>query len=243
MKPLDPTRRALLDASNRERTPDAAARARVLASVLAVGAAGAAGSAKAVGAKTAAAGLKGGLGLAHWLLLVGLGAVGSASAYLWLTRAPVPRPPVAVSAAAASVPSNPSPVDSDESLGAARVAPLPPSSAVGAASASTKAPAVAVSPSPSSKSGSVDSLERELSLLKSAHAAYRAGQAGKALSLAREHARRYPHSQLAAERQTIEVLSLCALGRTSEARVVAGNLRAASGSPSLAGLDASCVGK
>jgi hypothetical protein len=86
-------------------------------------------------------------------------------------------------------------------------------------------------------------LERELALLQRAHAAYRAGQPVAALELAHEHARAFPHSPLGAQRRTIEVLALCGLGRTQEAKALAGKLRAAAGSNALTGLDGSCVSK
>lgn len=237
MKPIDPTRRALLDAANRERTPDAATRARVLASVLALGASAAAGGAKAASATVAAGGVKAGLGFVHALLLAGLAVAGLGAAYLWLAHAPAVRDGRPAAAIAASAPTSASPAPRG----------IPPAAAFASGVSVPTDPArTPAAKGPTGSSGppsSVNALDRELSLLQGAHRAYRAGQAGSALQLAQEHARLFPRSQLSAERQTIEVLSLCALGRTREARAVAGKLRAVSGSPSLAGLDASCAGK
>ena len=232
MKPLDPTRRALLDTANRERTPDAATRAQVLASLLAVGASAGAGSAKAASATAGAGSAKAGLGLVQWIMLGGLGVAGVTAAFVWSSHTatlPVARPALTVATASVSASAidarAPAYSGSSAPLGSGRVA-------LGTSStSSTNTPSLR------------NALDRELSLLQSAHSAYRAGQAGKALQLAQEHARLFPRSQLSAERRTIEVLSLCALGRTREARAVAGKLRAASGSPSLAGLDESCAGK
>ncbi len=240
MKPLDPAQRALLDAANRERTPDAETRARVLASVLALGAAGAAGSAKAASTAAASGGMKAGSGLGHWLLLSGLGVVGLSCVYL-LIRHPRPADEARSAVVAASVSAVDSAAAQPASERDAQAAPSASSSGSTAPTDLGKAPGNPLPVGHTPSSG--NALERELSLLQSAHRAYRAGQASKALQLAREHAQLFPRSQLVAERETIEVLSLCALGRTREARTIAANLRAASGSPSLAGLDASCVGK
>jgi hypothetical protein len=80
--------------------------------------------------------------------------------------------------------------------------------------------------------------------LHQAHGELRSGNAGRALSLAREHAHRYPSSQLRFERNALEVRALCALGREAEARKAADQLRSqAPNSPVSAALKDTCVGK
>jgi hypothetical protein len=87
-------------------------------------------------------------------------------------------------------------------------------------------------------------LEAELAGLHAAHAAYRSGNAGRALKLLAEHKANFPKSQLATERATLEVLSLCRVGRTDDARSLAERLRKnAASAAALAGLDGSCAAK
>jgi len=162
-----------------------------------------------------------------------IGAASLASAYAFLARGRTPAPAFVVqnqstSTAAASVPSGVVP-----SLSAALTEPTPTTTASAAPPSSGVAAA--------SSAASAAELARERSLLQRAHVAYRAGKPARALELAREHGRQFPYSDRTVEERTLEVLSLCALGRTSEASAVAGRLRAASGSATLSGLDGSCV--
>jgi hypothetical protein len=78
----------------------------------------------------------------------------------------------------------------------------------------------------------------EVLLLHRARAALRSNPA-HAASLARQHAQRYPRSQLAAEREVVTILALCGLGRTGDAQRRAKAL--ASRSPALAALEGSCA--
>jgi hypothetical protein len=64
-------------------------------------------------------------------------------------------------------------------------------------------------------------LPAELDLLHDAQSQWRVGNAAGALALLETHRKRFPHSQLAAERDALTVLSLCRTNRTSEARAVA----------------------
>jgi hypothetical protein len=85
---------------------------------------------------------------------------------------------------------------------------------------------------------------QDIDLLHEALAASRAGNAAKALQLARQHQSRYPSSRLRIEREAIEVRSLCSLGRTAEARKIAERVRArAPSSPVSAALAETCAGK
>ena len=82
----------------------------------------------------------------------------------------------------------------------------------------------------------------ELTLLQRAQRALAGGAPGVALSLASEHATRYPSSQLSRERDAVRVFSYCALGRTAEARALAAEiLKSAPRSPVRASLEQSCA--
>jgi hypothetical protein len=86
-------------------------------------------------------------------------------------------------------------------------------------------------------------LPEELDLLHDAQAKWRAGNATAALALLAEHRRRFPHSELAPERNALTVLSLCATNRTTEARRIAqGFLKHARNSPLRSAVEESCGG-
>jgi hypothetical protein len=85
-------------------------------------------------------------------------------------------------------------------------------------------------------------LRGELTLLQGAQRALAGGAPGTALSLAGEHATRYPRSQLSRERDAVRVFAYCALGRTADARAVAAEiLKGAPRSPLRASLEQSCA--
>ncbi|HET9958815.1 MAG TPA: hypothetical protein VFQ61_30185 [Polyangiaceae bacterium] len=90
-------------------------------------------------------------------------------------------------------------------------------------------------PAPRSEVVPKDDLAAEVALLQKANAAYRSGRAADALTLVSEHVKRFPRSQLSAERSTLKVLALCASHRVEEAR------RAASGISGSAALRGSCI--
>jgi hypothetical protein len=82
----------------------------------------------------------------------------------------------------------------------------------------------------------------ELTLLQRAQHALAGGAPGTALSLAGEHATRYPRSQLSRERDAVRVFAYCALGRTADARALAAAmLKDAPRSPLRASLEQSCA--
>jgi hypothetical protein len=82
----------------------------------------------------------------------------------------------------------------------------------------------------------------ELTLLQRAQRALAGGAPGIALSLAGEHATRYPRSQLSRERDAVRVFAYCALGRTADARALAAEiLKSAPRSPVRASLEQSCA--
>jgi len=87
-----------------------------------------------------------------------------------------------------------------------------------------------------------EDLAQEAALLHEAQAAWRAGQSAQALSLANQHARRFPRSQLANERDVLRVLSLCKLGQVQAAKQVGARLlRQAKGSPWYQSVAGSCA--
>lgn len=118
-----------------------------------------------------------------------------------------------------------------QSVGAQRTDPEaspPPPPPPAAAPAETNERAVAAAPSaqPAQSAGGppptpapkqsatspADALAEEASLLKEAQAALGSGNGAKALSLANEHASRYPSGALSSERQLLRALALCATG-------------------------------
>jgi hypothetical protein len=106
---------------------------------------------------------------------------------------------------------------------------------------------IAATPAVSTESTPADvtppsTLLAELTLLQRAQRALAGGAPGVALSLAAEHATRYPRSQLSRERDAVRVFSYCALGRTAEARALAVEiLKSAPRSPVRASLEQSCA--
>ncbi|HEY0713818.1 MAG TPA: hypothetical protein VGF45_14155 [Polyangia bacterium] len=69
-----------------------------------------------------------------------------------------------------------------------------------------------------------DPLLAEVGLLHRAQQAWRGGNAKRALQLAQQHAKQYPHSALALERDALRVFTMCALGQKKQARTIAKDL-------------------
>ena len=140
--------------------------------------------------------------------LVGSGAMVLAGAVTLVAqrRAPapgaVPSQPTMIAAPPPAAP-DPAPAPRPESETPAQTKSPPP------ASATHGAPAEA-------SSASEDALAGEAKLLNQAHDVM-ATDPRKALAIAGEHAKRYPHGQLAAERELILVQALVKLGRAREA--------------------------
>jgi hypothetical protein len=230
MDDLRPPAREVVDIARRARTPSDAQRDRAYQALLAgLGGGAAVGTGKVVG-KSALLWLK-------WAIPAALVAA-SAGTYAWRAHrqaAPVVssvRVAAPIAAIAASAPV------------AAPIAPLADPSAAVAVDESPTPSALPPAKAPASAKPSSDDLVQELSLLHQALAASRSGNAASALDLARQHAQRYPNSRLRNERDAIEVRSLCALGRASDAKKIADRLRArAPSSPVSAALQDSCVGK
>ncbi|MGH7440330.1 MAG: hypothetical protein ACRENE_31945 [Polyangiaceae bacterium] len=84
----------------------------------------------------------------------------------------------------------------------------------------------------------------ETQLLRRADQALRNGDPARALDLLDEHARTFPNGVLAQERSAERVTTLCALGRSSEARAEAARFLAATAESPLAdAVRGSCGGK
>jgi hypothetical protein len=87
-------------------------------------------------------------------------------------------------------------------------------------------------------------LQEETRLVRDAHAALARGDAGRALALLDEHARRFPSGMLAEERAAERVFALCRLGRKAdagaEARAFARNF---AGSPLARRVESACEGR
>jgi hypothetical protein len=233
---LYPEARKVLDAAREARTPSLADRDRIFSSLMASVAVGAVAP-SAAAAKT---GLFGKIASnALWIKAAASVAVLSAAsvstfAYVRHHGQSSAAGPARVAAPVSALPVAPV------------AAPLPePTHVV----APTPAPAPTVSPptvehsAPAPSRHPTDGLSAELALLRQAHEARRAGQPERALELAREHAKKYPHSQMWAERETLRVLALCDLGRVDAARRSAASLQYLWSSPLRATLNASCVGK
>ncbi len=238
MMELDPEAHRILDLARSARTPSAEDKARVerrfaLALGLTAASASAAASAQAASSLTAGKSIAGAVVLKWW---VGGGAVLAVAfaGYAMLsappassTAVPAPRPVSAVSAPAA--PST-EPVQPRPAAAAADVAgDEQPQPATGRTEARRRA---AAGPS----------LAAELELLHRAQSAWRAREAARALSIVDEHRARYPRSALRVEREGLQVLALCELGRKSEAARVARALLAREPlSPLRAAIEQSCA--
>jgi hypothetical protein len=86
------------------------------------------------------------------------------------------------------------------------------------------------------------SQSEEIELLHGAQAAWRAHDAARAMTLIDEHRTRFPRSELRLERDGLRVLTLCELGRKSEATALARKLlEQAPRSPLRATIEESCA--
>ena len=88
-----------------------------------------------------------------------------------------------------------------------------------------------------------DPLAAELALMRRARSALKNGKPAGALSIAREHQRKFPEGVLGEEASATEIRALCELGRTPEAETAARRYRKSFGGASKAtGLLAKCKG-
>lgn len=210
------------------------------------------GAAGSGGAATGGAGVISMKGLAVLVLVVGAGA----GAFTYgATQGPLPaaheqehaQGPGRVASAAASE----SPMVVAPAVEPPTLASAPEPTAVSPVAVGLPAPSASKptrkAPSAGSASPAVEpaegALTRETRLVAEAREALRAGEAGRALALLEEHARRFPGGVLAAEREAERVTALCALGRSAEARAHAARFSREHPSSALgARVRAACAG-
>ncbi len=252
---LYPEARKLLDSARIARTPSVEDRERVfaalMASVAVTAVAPTAAAAKTAAAKTGFFGKIAGNAL--WIKAAASVAVisaASASTVAYVRHREALKTasshvPVAVAASALPLSIAPSAQpDLEPTAQVAKVeAPLVPTAVTRALPTTEHAAPVSNPPLSAALAHNAEGPSVELSLLRQAQAARRAGQPGRALELAHEHAEKYPRSRLWAERETLRVLALCDLGRVDAARRSAAQLQYLWSSPLRATLNASCVGK
>jgi len=226
---LNPDARRLVDLAREARTPDAEDKLRI-AERLAISLAGSAAVVTTVSAGQAAAGttLLGGVG-AKIAALLAVGALGAAVVVGQLEpERPPSVTPIRQTSGAESAPESPRPT--------AVIDAPDPAAAETSAETEPKRLTVGHGSKPS------DDLGQEAALLHLAQSAWRAGQSARALQLANQHARRFPRSQLANERDVLRVLSLCKLGQIQAAKQVAARLLSqAKGSPWYQSVAGSCA--
>ena len=127
--------------------------------------------------------------------------------------------------------------------------PRPPATASGGVGEAVPVPAperaeppLARRAVPSEKPKASETLDAELDLLHEAQTKWRNRDPNAALALLAEHRQRYPKSELRLEREALRVFSLCAAGRTAEAKEVARRaFKNAPRSPLRASVDESCA--
>ncbi|HEY4106141.1 MAG TPA: hypothetical protein VGM44_19715 [Polyangiaceae bacterium] len=230
MVELHPESRKLLEVARDLRTPTAADRERVFASLMASVAV--TSVAPAAAAKTGLAGKFAGSAL--WIKAAASVAVLSAasvSTFVYVQHRA--RSAVTHSAAPSITAVAPAAIHSSEPA-------IPPPAAGELSPASAKEERAQASPR---HAAHVEEKSLELGMLRQARDARRAGQPQRALELTKELAEKYPRSKHWAERETLRVLALCDLGRVDAARRSAASLQYLWSSPLRATLNASCVGK
>ena len=236
---LDPDARRLLELTRAARTPSADDKLRVeraLARSLGLAAFSAVtGAASSASAKPLAAALplKWALGLAV-PVLAAAGAVGyfHSRAPQAVTNPSDQRAPLVAPAPAPAPPEPRTPVETSAPTAAEAPAPAP----------ERVEPPSSRRAAPSEKPKASETLDAELDLLHDAQAKWRNRDPNGALALLAEHRKRYPKSELRLEREALRVLSLCAAGRTAEAREVADRaFKNAPRSPLRASVEESCV--
>lgn len=239
---LNSDARRLVDLARTARSPNADDRQRVakrLAGQLAMAGAAATGATKLAAAAPAGKALGGSLLSGVGLKLAAAGAIAAGVAAVWVWKAP------------ASAPSAPIP---DQAASIVPPRAEAPARAIPAASASVttepvdvpraKPPVPSAAPATARPTHSADELVAEAALLHEAQLAWRAGRSDQALSLAQQHARRFPRSQLANERDVLLVLSLCQSGQTKAAKQIGARLlRTSKGSPWYQSVAGSCAAK
>jgi hypothetical protein len=228
MNELRPRGRELIAAARLERTPSTRERQRVLGALMA--SATLTSTASAVAAPSLLRKLA--LGAGKWWIMAGMGATLVTGAHFVIsarssTATAIPR--------SAPVPRTPAPKPPEA------LVPLRPGVAEPAPPTSATRPSGANPLPPPRRAAAAPTLEQELLGLHAAHAAYRSSQPAQALALVAKHKLSFPQSQLAVERSTLEILSLCGVGQRQQAKQLAKKLRGARGAAALSGLEGSCA--
>ena len=231
MEPLDPRVRHLVDGAMREAVPDDATQARSLARFLAVlpvtppppgpdgGPAADAlprlGEATAVGSGAAATG---GGGLKIVALVVALGAAAAGTAVV-ATSGDTDTQTATRDAQRSHGGPAPASAEPTARPSAREVAPAPPADASAANGVAPEAGHQVVAPAPRRASrarpsappatGSGDTLSEEARLIAVADAALQRGDARAVLAVLRDHAKRFPNSQLGLERRALQLAARC----------------------------------
>jgi len=230
---LRPQAREIVDIARRARTPTAEDHDRIYQTLMAGLAGGAAAGASSAAAATAKVVGKSSLLWLKWALPAALLSSGVVGTYAY-------RSTHHVDPAASPTITTAMPVDTSKPVD-------PPAPAEVAAPALQPEPSVrteARAKAQTSPKAIDDELAADVALLHEALGEWRAGHAARALELSREHARRFPSSQVRSERSALQVRALCALGRDAEARKIADQLRSqAPGSPAAAALKDTCAAK
>jgi RNA polymerase sigma-70 factor (ECF subfamily) len=204
MDQLDQDAQLLLQRVREAREPQASDKARMdalLAASLGIAAGSSAGAAAASTTKAAAAGFGLKAALASTLLVV----AGFSGYFGWHAVHDNMPPAAAASVAPPRAPAVP---------------PAPPTPAATSDEAAAPASEVTQEQPPTAAAhkrlSRKPSLPDELDLLHEAQLRWRAGDAAAALRSLRRHRQRFPHSELASERNALTALCLCTLGRRNE---------------------------
>jgi hypothetical protein len=245
---IDPESRRVLDLARAARTPSEANKAAVerrLATALGVWAGASAATAAAASSSTLGASKLGASKLAAagalkwWLGGVALLCAGAT--YVALSAAPARHDAGVVqkrvpAAAIETASAQPAPA-------VAKRAPIPAEQTPAPEARSARpVPARALARNERPRAAADTAKAGELDLLHRAQAAWRAGQPRNALGLLDQHRARFPRSALRVERDALRALTLCELGRGSEARTLARQVLAREPrSPLRAALEQSCA--
>jgi hypothetical protein len=241
---LPPELRRLLESAREAYSPDAEHLAKLGETIAAKGAlANAAASAGALGkagwlSTTKVVGLVVGVGAAGALLLIGPDHTATPSAPVparEVVARETPRPvrtdppailvPIPPFDSAASTPSARAVRGNSQPAPSAKRAIAPAFSRERSVQQPIIEPRTPPQPATSSQTSDTDQLEREVALVRAARRALEAGNPSQALQLAAEHAALHPGGALFPERLAVRASALCTLGRRTEAREVARELR------------------
>jgi hypothetical protein len=243
MTDLDPESQHILELASAARTPRAQDKARVsqrLGAAIGVAAGNASAAHAAAVTKGATIKTSGGVALFKWIAASAVLATAVVT-YVAMSSQPTPAAaprvdahPQAATAPAAAAP-EPATVTAAQPV---RPAPIP-AAVPEPQSAASHTPRRVEHRRPAAASAAA---QDEIGLLHRAQAAWRAQDPKTALALLDEHRARYPHSQLQPERDALQALSLCELGKRDEGRRLARSVIArAPSSPLRASLEQSCA--